>query len=78
MGAIPKLVSLALDDQATQVRKKAILALSSAIRNYQPALDAVVSSVPNEMKGTIPQQAHDMEGIDRWVTGLRENLATKS
>lgn len=49
VGGIPILVDLALDDPDEAVRRKAIYALSSEIRNYQPALDAAIVLLPEDV-----------------------------
>ncbi|MCJ1471221.1 hsp70 nucleotide exchange factor fes1 [Pseudocyphellaria aurata] len=85
VGAIPNLITLALHDPSEPVRRKAIYALSSEIRNYQPALDVVVQALQPE--GLIPTKsivkasggvdAHDMEAVDLIVEGLRRRSEEK-
>ena len=77
LGAIPKLITLAVDDPSQAVRKKAILALSSGIRNYQPALDAAISSLPEGHKVEGRIDAGDMDAIDAVVQKLRDDSAKK-
>ncbi|OCK85275.1 hsp70-like protein [Lepidopterella palustris CBS 459.81] len=75
VGAIPKLIKLATEDPVEKVRKKAIYALSSAVRNYQPALDAVVESVPEDYKPETKLDATDMDSVDSLIQKLRDNSA---
>lgn len=73
-GAIPALMQLALEDADELVRRKAIYALSSGIRNYQPGLDAAVNALPPGMKPSAKLDAGDMEAVD----GMVQQLRTKS
>ena len=76
--AIPVLVKLSVEDTSEPVRRKAIYALSSEIRNFQPGLDAAVKVLP---KGVAPEGAIDagnMEAVDRVIEQLREDSARKS
>ena len=76
--AIPVLTQLAIDDTHEPVRRKAIYALSSEIRNFQPGLDAALKTLP---KGIAPEgaiDAGDMEAVDRVIEQLRENSARKA
>lgn len=78
MNAIPILVKLSIEDPNEPVRKKAIYALSSEVRNYQPGLDAAVRALP---KGIAPEgaiDAGDMEAVDRVIGQLRENSAQEA
>ena len=49
MGAIPVLVKMAINDLKEAPRRKAVYALSSAVRNYQPGLDAAQKAVSDEI-----------------------------
>lgn len=49
VGAIPILVKLGIEDPVESVRRKAIYALSSEIRNYQPGLDLTLRTLPEEI-----------------------------
>lgn len=71
LGALPTLVKLATEDEDLAVRKKAVRALSCATRNYQPALDAVVDSVPSAFKPEKKLDAGDMESVDVIINQLR-------
>jgi len=65
-------MKLALEDSSPAVRKKAILALSSTARNYQPGLDAVVESLPEARKPAKNLDAADMEDVDSVIQPLRD------
>ncbi|KAA8913120.1 armadillo-type protein [Sphaerosporella brunnea] len=72
-GGVPKLVDMMLKDPASDVRRKAVYALSSAIRNSGPALQQAMDALPAELKaGREELDAQDMEGIDRLMEELRE------
>lgn len=58
------------------MRKKAILALSSAIRNHQPAFDQAAAGLPEEHKPT-SSDSTDMESIDALIKGLRDASTKK-
>jgi len=75
--AVPTLVQLATEDKAQAVRKKAILALSSAIRNYQPSLDAAIKALPPSDKPNRPVDASNMEAIDSIIQKLRDDSQQK-
>ncbi|KZM21337.1 hsp70 nucleotide exchange factor fes1 [Ascochyta rabiei] len=74
LGAIPILVRLATGDDETKVKKKAITALSSSVRNFQPALDDAVSHVPADFKPSEKLDANDMDSVDILINKLRESL----
>ena len=78
VDAIPVLAHLSIEDSNELVRRKAIYALSSEIRNFQPGLDAALKTLP---KGIAPEgaiDAGDMEAVDRVVEQLREGSARKA
>jgi hypothetical protein len=75
-GGVPKLVALAAgeDEKDAQVKRKAVYALSSAVRNYQPAMDVAHKElgkfgVAGE-RDTV--DATDMDAVDEIMTALRE------
>lgn len=74
VGALPTLVRMATSDSEKAVRKKAILALSSSIRNYQPGLDLVLLHLPNEHKPSDTIDANDMDAVDVIINSLRATL----
>lgn len=78
VGGIPSLIKLAMEDSNEQVRRKAIYALSSETRNYQPGLDEALRVLP---KGIAPEGAidsADMEAVDRVMDRLREDSARRA
>ena len=78
VGAISVLAHLSTEDINEPVRRKAIYALSSEIRNFQPGLDAALKTLP---KGIAPEgaiDAGDMEAVDRVIEQLREESARKA
>ncbi|KAK4127736.1 Fes1-domain-containing protein [Parathielavia appendiculata] len=78
MGGVPKLVGLATSaDEHEAVRRKAIYALSSAVRNYQPAMD--VASEELRKAGHDHGQgdrvdAGDMDAVDGVIGWLRDKV----
>lgn len=74
LGAIPTLVRMATGTDETKVKKKAITALSSSVRNFQPALDDAVSHVPTDFKPADKLDANDMDSVDILINKLRESL----
>jgi hypothetical protein len=78
LGAIPTLVKQATEDEFQDARKKAILALSSGTRNYQPSMDKAVEHLPAEH---LPKggkvDATDMEVVDTLMSSLRASSAKK-
>ncbi len=79
VGGIPPLVAMATRDaEAGAVRRKAIYALSSAIRNYQPALDAAVAELTAAGHSAGKVDATDMEAVDTIITPLREKAKDAS
>lgn len=76
--AIPKLVKLSTQESNEQVRRKAIYALSSEVRNYQPGLDVAVKALPKAFAPEGAIDAGDMEAVDRVIEQLREDSARKA
>ncbi|CAK42224.1 uncharacterized protein An15g00550 [Aspergillus niger] len=75
LNALPKLVSLATADTTPVVRKKAVYAISSAVRNYQPAMDEVTKSLP-EGYSRDKIDAGDMDAVDALMDKLRAHKPT--
>ncbi|KAK4224854.1 nucleotide exchange factor Fes1-domain-containing protein [Podospora fimiseda] len=80
MGGIPLLVERAIKDgEGEKVRRKAIYALSSAVRNYQPALDAALEELGKQGAGDHGKgdkiDATDMEVIDEIMGWLKGKVA---
>ncbi|OAA54212.1 Nucleotide exchange factor Fes1 [Cordyceps fumosorosea ARSEF 2679] len=72
-GGVEPLVALATrEGEPEGVRRKAVYALSSAIRNYQPALDAAVAELVAAGHAAEKVDATDMEAVDTIITPLRE------
>lgn len=72
VNGIPKLCSVALNDSDRTVRKKAIYALSSEVRNYQPGMNEAIRSLPDDvLGGQANVSASDMDAIDDIMAKLR-------
>lgn len=75
MGGLPLLVNLATqEDEHNDVRRKAVYALSSAVRNYQPAMDLFADELTKRGHKTDKVDATSMEAVDEVVNGLREKI----
>lgn len=72
LDGIPKLVDLATGDSHAKVRDRAIKSLSSAVRNYPPALEAALERLPPEWKTDGPVDANDMEHVDNLIEHLKQ------
>ncbi|KAJ6092140.1 hypothetical protein N7467_004109 [Penicillium canescens] len=70
LNAIPDLVTIATTDSNPAARKKAIYALSSATRNYQPAMNELLKSLP-EGYPTDKKDASNMDDVDAILDKLR-------
>ncbi|KAJ5099202.1 Hsp70 nucleotide exchange factor fes1 [Penicillium argentinense] len=70
LNAIPTLVAIATTDSNLATRKKAVYALSSAVRNYQPAMNELTKSLPEGFSKD-KTEAGDMEAIDEVMNKLR-------
>lgn len=79
MGGVPPLVALATKEgEEEAVRRKAIYALSSAVRNYQPAMDSAVGELKKgghdgHGKGD-KVDAADMDAVDGVIGWLKEKV----
>ena len=72
MGGVPALVGLATrEGEEEAVRRKAIYALSSAVRNYQPAMDVVAEELGKHGRGE-KVDAADMDAVDGVIEWLRD------
>ncbi|CAM1508312.1 Fc.00g051600.m01.CDS01 [Cosmosporella sp. VM-42] len=77
VGGLPALVEIAVkDDEHHEVRRKAVYALSSACRNYQPAMDVFAEELTKKGHETGKVDATSMEAVDQVVNGLREKIKT--
>ena len=76
-GAIPRLASMAsgAGEQDVGARRKAIYALSSEVRNYQPGLDEAIKNLPKAIAPEGGVNATDMDAVDRIIEGLRGQLS---
>ncbi|KAL9030075.1 MAG: hypothetical protein Q9196_001766 [Gyalolechia fulgens] len=70
IDTVPDLVKLALEDPNEQVRRKAVYALSSEIRNYSPALKVLVQTLPEEIRPGGTVDAGDMDAVDRLIHAI--------
>lgn len=70
-AVLSRLLAMCGADGDALVRRKAVRAVSSMVRNFQPALDVVVAAVGGE---TV--DAGDMEAVDGVVGRLREEAGT--
>ena len=78
MNGIPPLVKLAVGEKEGQsVRRKAVYALSSACRNYQPAMDVLTGELGKLGRNGEKVDASDMDACDVLIGGLR-NEASKA
>jgi hsp70-interacting protein len=79
--AVPKLAEMTTEDPDKTVRQKAIYALSSEIRNFQPAFEAALEVLPAEF---VDEKVHerpsaiDMGYIDSIMSKLRESSNSRS
>lgn len=71
LNIFPKLVSMATSDPAPAARKKAVYAISSAVRNYQPSMDELVKNLPDGYPHGGKFDAGDMEAVDVIIDKLR-------
>jgi len=77
-GGIPPLVKLATGEgENANVRRKAVYALSSATRNFQPAMDVFTEELGKAGRDGAKIDAADMDAVDVLIGGLREE-ATKA
>ncbi|KAA6407164.1 MAG: Hsp70 nucleotide exchange factor (Fes1) [Lasallia pustulata] len=78
LDGIPTLAKLSMEDPNESVRRKAIYALSSGIRNYQASADAAVKALPLGMRILDTLDAADMDAVDRIMENLREASRQKA
>ena len=75
MDGVSKLAEMvSKEGEEEAVRRKVVYALSSAVRNYQPATDEMVSVLPKEIVGDGEVRADDMQRID----GIMERLRNRA
>ncbi|KAL5615631.1 hypothetical protein BROUX41_005669 [Berkeleyomyces rouxiae] len=74
-GGIPTLVEMALkEDEEKSVRKKAVYALSSSCRNFQPSMDAVLEELAKHGKTYGKIDAEDMDEVDTVIIPLKDAI----
>jgi hsp70-interacting protein len=74
MGGIPVLVDVAVKaDEDKEVRRKAVYALSSECRNYQPAMDVFTGELDKRGKNIGKVDATDMNAVDTLIAKLRKD-----
>lgn len=71
-GVVPKICMLAIHDEDSAMRRKAVYALSSLVRNFQPGMDEALRSLPKEYTGPDHVNASDMDVVDAIMAKLRE------
>ena len=71
VGAIPALVKMAVQDPGQGAKKKALYALSSELRNYQPGVEAALKALPEELKPNGTIDAGDMSAVDGLMDMMR-------
>jgi len=75
IGTIPTLIDLAVNDEDRSVRRKACMALSSSVRNYQPAMDDAMKHIPEQFKTSEHVDAGDMDAVDGVINKMREHAS---
>ena len=76
MNGIPPLVKLATGEaEGQKVRRKAVYALSSAARNYQPSMDVLTEELGKLGRSGKKIDASDMDAVDMLIGGLREEAS---
>ena len=63
---------MAVEETDGGAKRKAIYALSSEVRNYQPGLDAALKALPEQLKMDGKIDAGDMAGVDTLIDNLRQ------
>ncbi|KAH9845574.1 Hsp70 nucleotide exchange factor fes1 [Teratosphaeria destructans] len=74
-GALPVLARMATEDPDRAVRKKAVSALSSQVRNFQPGLDELERCLPEDVWRRRGVEAGDMGAVDELIQTLRDHAA---
>jgi hypothetical protein len=72
LNGIHILIDVSTKDPDPMVRQKAIKALSSAVRNYQQALDKTMQYLPNDWKVSGLVNAHQMDEVDRMINHMQK------
>jgi hsp70-interacting protein len=71
VNGVAKLCTMATKDEDKATRRKAVYALSSCVRNYQPSMNEAVKLLPKEIVGAEQVSAEDMTAIDGIMEKLR-------
>ncbi|KAM0446084.1 hypothetical protein ACHAPV_006500 [Trichoderma viride] len=75
VGGVTPLIEMALkEDEAEEVRRKAVYALSSAVRNYQPSMDHCTDELNKRGFTAAKTDAADMAAVDVIIHELREKV----
>lgn len=72
VGGIAQIAKMTLDEKDPVARRKAVYALSSSVRNFQPGMDEALKVLPTNITGPDAVNASDMEVIDAIMSKLRE------
>lgn len=72
IGGVPKVAKMAVEDSDNAARRKAVYALSSTVRNFQPGMDEALKVLPSNVTGPDHVNASDMDVIDAIMAKLRE------
>ena len=72
IGGLSKIAWMALEESDQAARRKAVYALSSAVRNFQPGMDEALKTLPKNVTGPDHVNAADMDVIDAIMGKLRE------
>lgn len=72
-GGIKTIAAMSLEDSDPAARRKAVYALSSSIRNFQPGMNEALKVLPTNITGPDHVNAADMDVIDAIMGKLREN-----
>ncbi|KAI1342641.1 Fes1-domain-containing protein [Xylariaceae sp. FL0016] len=63
------------DAETKEVRRKAVYALSSAVRNYQPAMDVCTTELTRQSGETVDKvDATNMDAVDGVINGLKKKV----
>lgn len=78
MNGIPRLAEMAVSgEEEGVVKRKAVYALSSACRNYQPSMDVLVQELEKKGREVGKVDAADMDAVDEIINGLRAEAESK-
>lgn len=72
MDGVGKLAKMAVQEADAAAKKKSIYALSSSMRNYQPATNEALKFLPQEIVQAEQVPADDMDKIDEILNRLRD------